>query len=77
MKHNLESLLEQIGVSSFLSFARIITFSPPRTLSKPPCLEAFLFPLYGGGPPLNLLYTIFHDFVYLLLTNDTPFTYLA
>ena len=33
--------------------------------------------LYGGGPPLNLSYTIFHDFVYLLLTNGTPFTYLA
>ena len=33
--------------------------------------------LYGGGPPPNLLYTIFHDFVYLLLTNGTPFTYLA
>ena len=33
--------------------------------------------LYGGGPPLNLLYTIFHDFVYLLLTNGTPFKYLA
>lgn len=33
--------------------------------------------LYGGGPPLNLLYTIFHEFVYLLLTNGTPFTYLA
>ena len=33
--------------------------------------------LYGGGPPLNLLYSIFHDFVYLLLTNGTPFTYLA
>ena len=33
--------------------------------------------LYGGGPPLNLLYTIFHNFVYLLLTNGTPFTYLA
>ena len=31
--------------------------------------------LYGGGSPLNLLYTIFHDFVYLLLTNGTPFTY--
>ena len=27
--------------------------------------------LYGGGPPLNLLHTIFHDFVYLLLTNGT------
>ena len=33
--------------------------------------------LYGGGPPLNFLYTIFHDFVYLLLTNGTPFKYLA
>ena len=33
--------------------------------------------LYGGGPPLNLSYTIFHDFVYLLLTNGTPLTYLA
>ena len=33
--------------------------------------------LYGGGPPLNLLYTIFHNFVYLLLKNGTPFTYLA
>ena len=43
VKHDLESLLEQIG----------------------------------GGPPLNLLYTIFHDFVYLLLTNGTPFKYLA
>ena len=32
--------------------------------------------LYGGGLPLNLLYTIFHDFVYLLLTNGTPFAYL-
>ena len=31
--------------------------------------------------PLTLLYTIFHEkgnpFVYLLLTNDTPFTYLV
>ena len=31
----------------------------------------------GRGPPLNLLYTIFLDIVYLLLTNVTPFTYLA
>ena len=30
-----------------------------------------------AGPPLNLLYTIFHNFVYLLSTNGTPFTYLA
>ena len=31
--------------------------------------------------PLTLLYTIFHEkgtpFVYLLLTNGTPFTYLV
>ena len=33
--------------------------------------------LHSGGPSLNLLYIIFHDFVYLLLTNVTPFTYLA
>ena len=33
--------------------------------------------LYGRGPSLNLLYTTFHDFVYLLLTNGTPFTNLA
>ena len=33
--------------------------------------------LYGEGPPNNVLYTIFHDFVCLLLTNGTPFTYLA
>ena len=43
MKHDLESLLEQIGLSSFLSRARIITFSPPRTRSKPPSLEAFYY----------------------------------
>ena len=41
VKHDLESLLEQIGFSSFLSLTRIITFSPPRTRSKPPSLEAF------------------------------------
>ena len=48
MKHDLERLLEQIGFSSFLSLARIITFSPPRTRSKPPSLEAFYSfpPLY-------------------------------
>ena len=43
VKHDLESLLEQIGFSSFLSRARIITFSPPRTRSKPPSLEAFYY----------------------------------
>ena len=43
VKHDLESLLEQIGFSSFLSLTRIITFSPPRTRSKPPSLEAFYF----------------------------------
>ena len=41
VKHDLESLLEQIGFSSFLSLARIITFSPPRTRPKPPSLEGF------------------------------------
>ena len=47
VKHDLESLLEQIGFSSFLSLARIITFSPPRTRSKPPSLEAlYSFPLF-------------------------------
>ena len=35
VRHDLESLLEQIGFSSFLSLARIITSSPPRTRSKP------------------------------------------
>ena len=33
--------------------------------------------LNGGGPPLNLLYTIFHDFVYLLWKMVLLFTYLA
>ena len=41
VKYDLESLLEQIVFFSFLSLARIITFSPPRTRSKPPSLEAF------------------------------------
>ena len=51
VKHDLESLLEQIGFSSFLSRAReIITFSPPRTRSKPPSLEA----LYSF-PPFTLV----------------------
>ena len=49
VKHDLESLLEQIGFSSFLSLARIITFFPPRTRSKPPSLEA----LYSF-PPFTL-----------------------
>ena len=49
VKHDLESLLEQIGFSSFLSLARIITFSPPRTSSKPPSLEAFY-----SFPPFTL-----------------------
>ena len=34
-------LSTEIGFSSFLSRARIITFSSPRTRSKPPSLEAF------------------------------------
>ena len=49
VKHDFESLLEQIGFSSFLSLARFITFSPPRTRSKPPSLEAS-YPF----PPFNL-----------------------
>ena len=49
VKHDLESLLEQIGFSYFFSLARIITFSPPRTSSKPPSLEA----LYSF-PPFTL-----------------------
>ena len=49
VKHDLESLLEQIGFSSFLSLARIITLSPPRTRSKLPSLEA----LYSF-PPFTL-----------------------
>ena len=49
VKDDLESLLEQIGFSSFLSLARIITFSPPRTRSKPPSLEAFY-----SFPPFTL-----------------------
>ena len=67
MKHDLESLLEQIS--------RIITFSPPRTRSKPPSLEAFYS--FHSILTQQILYTIFHNFVYLLLTNGTPFTYLA
>ena len=47
VKHDLESLLEQIGFSSFLSLVRIITFSPPRTRSKPPSLEALYFSLHS------------------------------
>ena len=47
VKHDHESLLEQIGFSSFLSLEGIITFSPPRTRSKPPSLEA----LYSFPPP--------------------------
>ena len=46
VKHDLERLLEQINFSSFLSLARITTFSPPRTRSKPPSLEA----LYSFHP---------------------------
>ena len=57
-KHDIESLLEQIGFSSFLSRVRIITFSPPRTRSKPPSLEAFyhfsgILNKFLYGPPLK------------------------
>ena len=65
MKHDLESLLEQIGFSSFLSRARIITFSPPRTRSKPPSLEAFYyFPGiltdFNRLPPASLSLVLLH-----------------
>ena len=65
MKHDLESLLEQIGFSSFLSRARIITFSPPRTRSKPPSLEAFYhFPGiltdFNSLPPASLSLVLLH-----------------
>ena len=49
VKHDLESLLEQIDFSSSLSRVRIITFSPPRTRSKPPSLKAFY-----SFPPFTL-----------------------
>ena len=65
VKHDLESLLEQIGFSSFLSLARIITFSPPRTRSKPPSLEAFYyFPGiltdFNSLPPASLSLVLLH-----------------
>ena len=41
VKHDLESLLEQIGFLSFLFRVRIITFSPPRIRSKPPSLKTY------------------------------------
>ena len=47
MKHDLESLLEQIDFSSFLSLARIITFSPPRTRSKPLVSKPFIISLHS------------------------------
>ena len=43
VKHDLESLLEQIGFPCLLSLMRFITFSPPGTRSKPPSLEAFYY----------------------------------
>ena len=65
MKHDLESLLEQIGFSSFLSRARIITFSLPRTRSKPPSLEAFYYflgilPDFNSLPPASLYLVPLH-----------------
>ena len=65
MKHDLESLLEQIGFSSFLSRARIITFSLPPTRSKPPSLEAFYyFPGiltdFNSLPPASLSLVLLH-----------------
>ena len=46
VKHDLESLLEQIDFSSFLSLARIITFSSPRT-------ECVLSLLVSSFPPFT------------------------
>ena len=65
MKHGLGSLLEQIGFSSFLSRARIITFLPPRTRSKPHSLEAFYpFPdiltNFNSLPPASLSLVLLH-----------------
>ena len=53
-------LSTEIGFSSFLSRARIITFSSPRTRSKPPSLEAFYhFPGiltdFNSLPPASLV----------------------
>ena len=55
----------EIGFSSFLSRARIITFSPPRTRSKPPSLEAFYhFPDiltdFNSLPPASLSLVLLH-----------------
>ena len=75
MKHDLESLLEQIGFSSFLSRARIITFSPPRTRSKPPSLEAFYyFPGiltdFNSLPPASLVLLLFNCDFHAYLTRS-------
>ena len=55
----------EIGFSSFLSRALIITFSPPRTRSKPPSLEAFYhFPSiltdFNSLPPASLSLVLLH-----------------
>ena len=66
MKHDLESLLEQIGFASFLSRARIIIFSAARTRSiKPPSLEGFYhFPSiltdFNSLPPASLSLVLLH-----------------
>ena len=63
MKHDLESLLDQISVFSCLILARIITFSPSRTRSKPPSLEA----LYSF-PPFHSLHK-FHVSCFVLFSH--------
>ena len=75
MKHDLESLLEQIGFSSFLSRARIITFSPPRTRSKPPSLEAFyhfsgILTDFNSLPPASLVLLHFNCDFHAYLTRS-------
>ena len=67
MRHDLESLLEQIGFSSFLSRARIITFSPPEhvlsLLVSKLCILSlhslymffvFIFSHFNSLPPASL-----------------------
>ena len=73
-------------VQNFLQnsgFAKVAKVERNKQTNRQIHTRVIMFVYFGnkfffcGGPPLNLLYTIFHDFVYLLLTNGTPFTYLA
>ena len=59
------------------------TNPPPPVPARTPMYStnAYTGRLRPEVQPLTLLYTIFHEkgtpFVYLLLTNGTPFTYLV